>query len=186
MRLASDFPAFAPGDILGFSGRHWASYGINLCTYGVPGWGLSHVGIVSYVDGPTAGLRCLDSDYGEGVSHTEISTKVNEYEGRVWHYQLTRPLYLYEVGRLTRHASSFLGRPYDSGGALKSGGKIVALVNAILGRESVASLFCSEYVAECLNEIGIFPTGNVSRWSPNHLMRRLRAAGIIHKPRRLK
>src|SRR5690349_10220807 len=35
-----------PGDILGFSGYHPASIAINLVTYGIPFWHLSHVGIV--------------------------------------------------------------------------------------------------------------------------------------------
>lgn len=181
-----NLPSFAPGDILGFSGRHWASWGINLCSYGVPGWGLSHVGIVSLKDGPDEGLRCFDSNYGVGVSHEKIATKIGEYDGRVWQYRITRPLYLHEVCRLTRHASSFLGRPYDQRGALRSGGKAFGIAQAIFRREDVASLFCSEFVAECLNHIGLFPTGSVSRWSPNHLMRRLRAMGIVHKPVRLK
>jgi hypothetical protein len=35
------------GDILGFSGSTWLSAGINLATYGIPFWGISHVGIVA-------------------------------------------------------------------------------------------------------------------------------------------
>ena len=34
------------GDIIGFSGDSWLSVGINLATYGIPFWSLSHVGIL--------------------------------------------------------------------------------------------------------------------------------------------
>jgi hypothetical protein len=42
---------FKPGDILGFSGDTWVSATINLATYGIPYWHLSHVGIVAEWDG---------------------------------------------------------------------------------------------------------------------------------------
>ena len=35
-----------PGDLLGFSGHFWSSAGINIATYGIPLWSLSHVAIV--------------------------------------------------------------------------------------------------------------------------------------------
>jgi len=40
---------FKPGDIIGFSGDSWMSATINLATYGIPYWDLSHVGIVAEV-----------------------------------------------------------------------------------------------------------------------------------------
>lgn len=42
---------FRPGDILGFSGDTWVSATINLATYGIPYWGLSHLGIVAEYNG---------------------------------------------------------------------------------------------------------------------------------------
>ena len=34
------------GDIIGFSGDSWISTLVNIATYGIPFWGLSHVGIM--------------------------------------------------------------------------------------------------------------------------------------------
>ena len=39
------------GDIIGFSGRSWISAGINIATYGIPLWGISHVGIMANAPG---------------------------------------------------------------------------------------------------------------------------------------
>ena len=44
-------PAPKAGDIIGFSGDSWMSAGINMATYGIPFWSLSHVGIVGEHDG---------------------------------------------------------------------------------------------------------------------------------------
>ena len=39
--------AIKAGDIVGFSGPSWISAGINIATYGIPLWGISHVGIMA-------------------------------------------------------------------------------------------------------------------------------------------
>ena len=38
------------GDIIGFSGDSWISALVNVATYGIPFWGLSHVGILGHAD----------------------------------------------------------------------------------------------------------------------------------------
>jgi len=38
------------GDIIGFSGDSWISTLVNIATYGIPFWGLSHVGIMGRAD----------------------------------------------------------------------------------------------------------------------------------------
>ena len=38
------------GDIIGFSGDSWISACVNIATYGIPFWGLSHVGIMGHAD----------------------------------------------------------------------------------------------------------------------------------------
>ena len=38
------------GDVIGFSGNSWISGLINIGTYGIPGWGISHVGIMAHAD----------------------------------------------------------------------------------------------------------------------------------------
>ena len=36
------------GDVIGFSGQSWISFLINIGTYGIPFWGISHVGIMAH------------------------------------------------------------------------------------------------------------------------------------------
>jgi hypothetical protein len=175
-----------PGDIIAFSGRHWGSWGINLCSYGVPGWGISHVGICCKANSKAPGVMLFDSNHGIGVRYRDPRAAVRKYDGRVWIYRLSRPLYLHECARLITRATELAGRPYDTRGALRSGGKIFALAQALFRGEDLASLFCSEFVAEQLSYIGLFDTSNASAWSPNHLMRTLRRLGIVQKPERLK
>ena len=43
-----------PGDILGFSGRGLISDMINVFTYGLPRWSLTHVGIIGEHQGAVA------------------------------------------------------------------------------------------------------------------------------------
>jgi hypothetical protein len=50
----------------------------------------------------------------------------------------------------------------------------------------LSKLFCSELVANMLTEIGVWTTTNAGRWSPNKLIRSLRAAGVVQRPIRLK
>lgn len=175
-----------PGDVIGFSGHHWASAGINLCTFGLPFWGLSHVGIVAKTNDERRGLFLFDSNHGDGVRCQPLEASVDVYHGKAWIYRLARPLYLHECARLSSHADSCLGLPYDSPGALRSGGLIWAAIQGACRGECLASFFCSEFVAEQLSYVGIFNTTNASRWSPNHLIRTLRRLGIVQKPERLK
>ena len=64
------FARFSPGDILGFSGDSWKSSMINIATYGIPYWGLSHVGIVAEV---------MDEDV---VSHHHHALTLSYLKGR--------------------------------------------------------------------------------------------------------
>jgi len=175
-----------PGDVIGFSGHSLVSAGVNLCSFGVPLWSLSHVGIVSKCNSPGRGLRLFDSAAGFGVRSQPLRAGLELYDGKVWIYRLARPLYLHECARLCSHLDSMLGLPYDTAGALRAGGLLWAAAQGAFRGESLASLFCSEFVAEQLSYIGMFNTTNVSRWSPNHLMRTLRRLGVVHKPERVK
>ncbi len=176
-----------PGDVIGFSGNSWTSAGVNLCSFSVPYWGLSHVGICGCDDSSMAkGLRLFDSASGAGVRSQTIARGVEGYDGKAWLYGLSRPLYIHECDRLTWHIEEMLGREYDTAGALRAGGKIWAAIQGRFRGEDLATFFCSEFVAEQLSHIGVFNTANASRWNPNHLMRTLRRLGIVQKPVRLK
>lgn len=188
------------GDIIGFSGDHWYSSAINICTLGVPHYSISHVGIVAYVNEGRHGGRLMmfesTDEPGEpcevtgnriaGVQAHGTFRSVNKYKGRAWHYPLYRNLYVHEEERLTEFLDSMIGLPYDNPGAIRSGGLLFAWIGSLFRSQDLSKLFCSELVAASLAAIGIFSTTNASRWSPNKLIRRLRREGIVNAPRRMK
>lgn len=178
---------FKSGDIIGFSGAHWHSDTINLLTYGVPRWSLSHVGIISDTRNLVLGKKVLHEAISTaGVIARQASGVVNTYNGRVWVYPLHRSLYSHESRRLRQVLDSAIDIPYDMAGAVRAGGLLFALIESLIWRQDFSSYFCSELVASKLSDIGIFPTTNANRWNPNSLVRRLRREGIIQKPMRLK
>lgn len=172
------------GDVIGFSGRNPMSDGINIATFGIPRWGISHVGIIS--GDRLNGDRLFESTSEKGVHSRPLRAAIGAYDGRVWAYTLIRPLYLHEYARMTNRLATFRGSDYDVRGALQSGGRVWSWVQAALRGEDLTSLFCSEFGAEVLSYIGLFPTSNASRWNPNHFVRKLRRLGIVNPPRRLK
>ena len=185
-----------PGDIIGFSGRYLSSDFINIATYGIPRWGLSHVGIMG--NSPDGRLLLFESrewvgapceilgKAATGVQAHRLNDVVRAYRGRIWLYRLHRPLYHHENLRLCAFMAHVLGNPYDSPGAIRSGGIIYSLANAFLRRQNLKEFFCSELVAGAASDVGVFTTTNASRWSPNKLMRRLRREGISCPPERIK
>ncbi len=175
-----------PGDVIGFSGRNPLSDGINIATFGLPRWGISHVGIVGYDAHTPRTLKLFESTSKAGVGADQLRKVLRNYDGRIWAYCLSHPLFQHEISRLSDRIINLEGRLYDSRGALQSGGLAWSWLQAVCRGEDLTSLFCSELVAEVLSYIGIFPTSNASRWSPNHLVRTLRRLGIVNPPERLK
>lgn len=183
------------GDILGFSSFHPLGAAITLASYGVPFWSLSHVAIVGEHDDR---LMLFESTFGyakpcliqgkviDGVQAHDISEVVAGYRGRVWHYPLYRHLYPHENKRMNWFLTSHLGRPYDAIGAVRSGGIGYSLIESMLRRADLSSLFCSELACAAHAQIGIFATGNVSRWNPTKFVRAERSEGILQKPWRRK
>lgn len=188
-----------PGDIIGFSGGSWISTGINIVTYGVPFWSISHVGIIGEdFTHDRKGLLLFESTEFESQEPCEITGKpicgtqahdcrwvVNQYEGAAWHYKLTRDLYAHERVRLSRYLNDTCGTPYDVLGAMRSGGLLFAWAEALFRKQNANKLFCSEWVAAALQRIGVLETASFSGWSPNYLCRYLRRIGWLHKPERL-
>lgn len=169
---------FRPGDVIAFSGAYWDSYLINLVTYGVPGFSVSHVGIVG--DGGTV---LYEATGAGGVIYRPI-TPLN-YSGRVWHYPLAEPLRAFEKRKLHTYLASELGKPYDTRGAYRAGAKCWATIMAKFHTETRNALFCSEYVARALHTVGRFDTRNTSCWSPNAFIREGYKRGIFLEPFRL-
>lgn len=182
------------GDIIGFSGYHLSSAFINLVTYGIPFWSLSHVGIIGEYDGQ---LLLFESDAAEsdpcviqgkpfsGTQAKHLDTKLRNYSGRAWHYPLYRSLYEDERSRLNHFLLGHIGIPYDKIGAFRAGGIGWSWVESQLRPADLSSLFCSEYCAAAHAHTGLLRTSHVSRWSPNYLVRHERRRGMLMKPRRL-
>ena len=184
------------GDIIGFSGRGWLSTAINLATYGIPFWSLSHVGIMGrsrrgdllLFESTTLGdWPCAITGYViDGTQAHTLAFILSRYEGRAYHYPLHRPLYKAESRRLTEFLLSTIGTPYDKMGALRAAGVGVSWIESLFRSQDLSSIFCSEWVAAAYSHLGLHPDDNVSRWNPNRLCRRLRRRGILLSPQRIK
>jgi hypothetical protein len=184
-----------PGDIIGFSGNGWPSVLINLASYGIPWWSLSHVGIMGEHEGKLLLFESttLNDDSCEvtgqlhkGSQAHSLAKKLATYKGKIWHYPLYRRLFDHERERLNAFLAATIGLPYDAIGAFRAGGLGFSWIESKLREADLHSLFCSEWCAAAHAEIGLFPTDNGSRWNPNLFCRTQRRMGILKKPRRLK
>lgn len=194
--LVMDLNVIKPGDVIGFSGRSWISAGVNIATYGIPLFGISHVGIMANTpDGrmlifESTSLEDLPCEIsGENFTGTQahkLEDILRVYKGRVYHYPLYRPLYTGESERLTQFLMETIHVPYDMMGALRAAGVGLSWIESLFRSQDLSLIFCSEWVASALSVIGVFPTSNVSRWNPNRFIRCLRWNGVVCKPRRLK
>lgn len=182
------------GDIIGVTGKGIVSGVINLGTFGLPRVGITHVGIVS-LEGPEPVLFETTTFkrppcYYQGVevrgcqAH-RLEDFLDFERGKVWHYPLRRELYEHEAERLRMTLEQSLGLPYDMLGAIRSGGFVFRTLQAVLRREDVAGLFCSEWCAEALTKVGVMRTRHLGTWNPNKLCRRLVWSGVCSEPRRL-
>ena len=195
VRQAGCTTMMKPGDIIGFSSYGWVGFGVNLATYGVPFWSISHVGIVGEHNGELLlfesttlnNLPCVIRGHSiKGTQAQRLDTRLLSYRGKAYHYPLYRRLYDFERERLHEFLMDSLGVPYDDVGAFRAGGTGWSWFESLMRGESMCSLFCSEFVCAAHREIGVFPTDNVSRWSPNKFVRTERKREILLKPRRLK
>lgn len=183
--------AFKAGDLVAFSGDSPLSDLINVATYGVPRWGITHVGMVAddllFESTTLDGLPCrILGKHIDGVQAHLLEDAIAAYHGRVWLYPLYRPLFEFEETRLSGFLRSKIGVGYDQLGAMRSAGVGLSYVESLFRPESLNTIFCSELVAKAYSEIGLFPTSNASRINPNRLVRHLRYHEILLSPRRLK
>jgi hypothetical protein len=184
------------GDIIGFSGDSWISALVNIATYGVPFWSLSHVGVLGHADDGRLllfestqldGLPCeITGEVFLGTQAHQLEHVVEVYKGKVWRYPVYRPLYPTEDERLTEFLMSTIHTPYDKLGAIRSAGVGLSWIESLLHPDNLNSIFCSELVAAAYACVGLWATAHVARWNPNRLARWLRSAGVLRKPRKLK
>ncbi len=186
---------FKAGDIIGFSGDAWGSSFINIVTYGIPLWSISHVGIIGEHKGQlllfesmtNSTLPCeIRGGMFNGSQAHSIIEAVTAYQGKAWHYPLYRRLFDHERLRLNDFLHETIHTPYDCIGAFRSGGYGFSWLESQLRTKDLSSLFCSEWCASAHGEIGIFPNDNGARWNPNYFVRTERRMGLLRKPRRLK
>jgi hypothetical protein len=169
---------------------------INIGTYALPRWGLSHVGILC--PHPDHGLLLYESTTfnekkcvitGKIFSGTQAQyprDKVFTYDGRVWLYSLKKPLDQIELLKLQVFLNGTIGTPYDMVGAFRSGGEGFRYLESKMHTESLSSIFCSEWCAAAMREIGRFPTEDASKWNPNALCRELLRSVRVISPVRVK
>lgn len=194
--LVLDMNVVKAGDVIGFSGRSWISAAINIGTYAIPLFGISHIGIMAHDDKGRLlifestsldDLPCeISGEVFTGTQAHKLEDILKAYKGRAYHYPLYRPLYPNEDERLTQFLMETIHTPYDMMGAFRAGGVGLSWFESLLRPQDLSTIFCSEWVASALSVIGVFQTTNASRWNPNHLVRRLRWNGVLCKPRRLK
>jgi len=194
--LILDMNVIKPGDIIGFSGRSWISAAVNIGTWGIPLWGISHVGIMAHAaDGrllifestSLGDLPCeISGESFAGTQAHRLEDILRVYKGRAYHYSLYRPLYPNEDERLTQFLMETIHTPYDMMGVFCAAGVGLSWFESLLRPQDLSTIFCSEWLAAALSVIGVYSTSNVSRWNPNHLVRKLRWNGVVCKPRRLK
>jgi len=203
-----------PGDILATSGRSFDSRAIRLAT--CSRW--SHVAIAAWVtradlerhwpeldwDRWTPQTLIFESTTGSdlpckilgfrtaGVQAHSIGPWIKAYPGRVYRLPLATLLVGAESERLTEHLLTLLrkGTPYDIGGALLAGTRLVKwLPCAARWVDDRRSRFCVEMVEPALSAAFVsrtLPPLDPSRDRPRDLVRKASRSTLWGKPRRIK
>jgi hypothetical protein len=192
---STDTTKIKPGDIIGFSSHDLAGVLINLASWGVPFYSISHVGIMAPwgEDVLFWESTCLNGRACEiqrrrinGVQAHKLESRLDGFRGKVWHYPLAQPLTEGQAAKLTRFLSTKIGIGYDYIGAFRSAGTVFSWAESCLRKENLHSLFCSELCAAAHDRLGIFDIENASRFNPNNFVRTERRAGVLLEPIRLK
>jgi len=204
MKMDPQFPAqqffdpavIKPGDLIGFSGEGFTGDIINLGTYGIPRWGICHVGIMGEAkDGRLLlfesttldDLPCeITGARFDGTQAHQLDAVLQRYRGKVWHYPFYRPFYGFERKRLTEFLMGTIHVPYGMMDAFRSADNGLSYFELLLHGTDLHRIFCSEWCAAALSYCGVWPTTNFGRWNPNKLLRHLRIHGVLCRSRRLK
>ena len=187
---------FLPGGLIGFSGADPVSDLVNLATWGIPRWGLSHIAIVAphvatqlsiLIESTTlCDLECLYTrKRGNGVQAHWIDHRVRPYSGRVWYYPPAARLTRHEATALACWSYTHRGRPYDYFGAVNARDLCCGWLARLCFPDDPEAFFCSEFVPAALQEVGLFDRSD-DNWSPNRLARHCVRAGTHLPPVRLK
>lgn len=186
-----------PGDIVGFSSCDATGFWVNIGTLGIPFWSISHVAIAAahpstgqtllFESTSKCSLHCvIRKRMVSGVQAHYPRARINTYRGKVWHYPLRKRLTTEQSALLTESCVNYLEVGYDAIGAFRSRATPWGWLERHWRPESLQALFCSEYCAAMEREIGVFPTGDVSKWSPNSFCRAMSNRATVKMPGRLK
>ncbi len=187
--------ALRAGDVVGFSGQGFVSDAINLGSFGVPRWGLSHIGIIGKYKGErylfesttlNKGKPCdIRGEACSGVQAHYLGD-ILDRPGKVWQYKLAQKLQKEQSNKLTTNLLEHLGTAYDYFGAARSGGVLLRKVEGFLRPEDLSTFFCSELVALMLDQLGLISVENASAQSPNSLARKLIRENLTTYAKRIK
>lgn len=186
---------YRPGDIIGTLGSNIGSQWINIATYGIPFWGLSHVAIAAEYEDRLVLFESttwndepciIQKKLIKGVQAHYIANRIASYDGSMWHYPLLNRLDRYESKKLTNFLLKQIGKSYDYIGAFRAGGEGFSWLESHLHDESLHTLFCSELCAAAHREVNRFATKNAARWNPNNFTRAERNRGTLGTPMRIK
>lgn len=157
-------PNLKTGDLVLFSGEGLVSTGIKVSTFSK--W--SHVGMVFEIPEhdlimlweSTTMSKMKDFDSGEvlkGVQLVPLSERIKVFNGDIGIRCLKNKLTKHQLQRVSQLRHEFKGRPYEQN-------KIELILAALPGHidEDLSSLFCSELIAEVLQEIILLSDGRPS------------------------
>jgi len=187
-----------PGDVIGFSSRSSLGRWVNYATLGIPGHGLSHIGIaalsplssypgiVLFESTTTCKRPCLlEGQVVHGVQCQPLIERVADYEaiGRAWVYPLSATLTDVQADLLTALCVADCGKQYDYPGAVRSRDLGLGWLARIVypRAENLHALFCSELVATRLRDLRRLEVANASDWAPNALAREMRRQEVTLK-----
>lgn len=179
-------------DIVGFSERGPVGCLINLLTFGVPFWGIGHVGTIArhvdelllYHSTAAQSLPCaITGKFVDGVQAQRPDEFIAQYPGRIWRYPSKR---VPPSEALTWWLEDKLGTAYDYVGAMEARKTPLAWLHRKLTPESLNRIFCSEYLAAMLRYLGWMDFKDASEVTPNALCRSVVRAGVYGKPERVK
>lgn len=199
--LSGPTPPLRPGDVLGLSGACALGDAVNLATWGVPRWGLSHLAIVAPYcpDGMrTSKLVVCEATIREdypcvyaekcvsGVQAHWPEEWLQRQNGRVWLYRPANEVSPWDAYVLGEWCKLMMGRAYDYWGALHARQVVGGwLLHRVLP-EDFNEFFCSEFVPAALRLVELFETDNCSVWSPNKFTRHWVRTGGCEPPVRIK
>jgi hypothetical protein len=137
------------GDVLMFTGEYWISAIIKLLTHS----SYSHAGIVAWWN---KRLMVMEAD-SKGVIVSRLSSKLDKYRGKVEWYACRQEISEENRKKMVDLAQEELGKSFAKWKALLFGWRVFFKKSLSKKDEFRRSnkLFCSHYVAEIYNRIGI-------------------------------